>query len=197
MKLGVIVGSPRKNSQSARLGKVLRERLAKMEEGLRIETFDLAEISVPLWSEEKWNPESAMSKTWSVTGKKLRTCSGFVVITPEWGGMVTPHLKNFLLMCDSGELAHKPALIVSVSAGINGAYPVSELRMSGYKNTFVWWLPDHLIFRNAAQLFGEDEPSRKLLERTDYSLKFLLESSKALAPVRESVQNLKDYVFGM
>ena len=65
--------------------------------------------------------------------------------------MATPIAKNFFLICNKGELAHKPGLIVSISSGNGGAYPVSELRSSSYKNTHIMWIPEQIIIRNVEQ----------------------------------------------
>ena len=84
------------------------------------------------------------------------------MISPEWAGMAPAHLKNFLLMCDGGELAHKPAQLIGVSSGMGGAYPIAELRMSGYKNNFLMWLPDHMRVGND---YFIKQPDGRLLVR--------------------------------
>ncbi len=141
-----------------------------------------------------------MVKDWRPISENLKSCDGFIVISPEWAGMVPAHLKNFLLMWDGGELAHKPAQIIAVSSGMGGAYPVAELRMSGYKNNFITWLPDHLILRNVNTLFN-NEPATELdislLKRVRYSLNFLVEMAAAMSLVREKCQDLKTYKNGM
>ena len=50
-------------------------------------------------------------------------------------------LLNIFLLCGNGEFSHKPGLIVSVSSGNGGAYPIAELRSSSYKNTHIMWIP--------------------------------------------------------
>ena len=57
--------------------------------------------------------------------------------------MAPAGLKNFFLLAGS-TLAHKPAMIVGVSSGRGGRYPIAELRSSSYKNTKVVYVPDHL-----------------------------------------------------
>ena len=69
---------------------------------------------------------------------------------PEYGGMATPNSKTFLVF-NNGELFHKPGLIISVSSGTGGAYPISELRSSSYKNSHIMWIPEHIIIRNVGQ----------------------------------------------
>src|SRR5690606_35647286 len=125
--------------------------------------------------------------------QELHSCDGFVIISPEWHGMVPAGLKNFLLMWTAGgELAHKPALIVTVSASVGGSYPVAELRMSGYKNNRLCFLPEHLIVRNVGSVFNanseDNDPKSQqyLSERLLYCLQLLREYALALRQVRDS-----------
>ena len=118
---------------------------------------------------------------------------------PEYGGMATPAAKNIFLLCGNGELAHKPGLIVSVSSGNGGAYPISELRSSSYKNTHIMWIPENIIIRNVEEFnpghHGENIPEW-LDNRIDYVLKLLLTYASNMKPIREIV-NRKDFGNGM
>ncbi|MFC4270301.1 NADPH-dependent oxidoreductase [Sneathiella chungangensis] len=198
--IGIVVGSIRKKSQSDRIGKYINDLLGEFDPSIEVELFQLRDLEIPLWHEDKWESGSDLQTFWKPISDRLKSCAGFVVISPEWAGMAPPHLKNFLLMCDGGELAHKPALLVTVSSGMGGAYPVAELRMSGYKNNFLWWMPDHMILRQVEGLFVSNPPTdldNRLRARLLYVLEFLVETAKAMAPVRASVQNLKLYKNGM
>jgi NAD(P)H-dependent FMN reductase len=199
MKVGIIVGSNRQDSQSRRIANIIKGRINSIDNSIVSEIFDLAEMDVPLWIEDKWDANSNITNYWDPISLALAEKTCFVVITPEWAGMATPHLKNFLLMCDDGELAHKPGMIVTVSSGLGGAYPVSELRASGYKNNYIWWLPDHIVIRNVECLFQKDDDalSQNILKRIDYTLNFLIEASSALGVVRSKCQDLKTYPYGM
>ena len=84
----------------------------------------------------------------SPISNKLASSDAFIVISPEWHGMAPAGLKNFFLMWGKGELAHKPALIITVSSGDGGSYPVAELRMSSYKNNRICFLPELPIFNS-------------------------------------------------
>jgi azobenzene reductase len=199
-RIGIIVGSIRKKSQSARIATVVKELCEELEREISIDVFSLKEIDLPLWAEEKWESKSGLSMLWKPFSERLKSCDGFVVLSPEWAGMVPPHLKNFLLYCDGGEVAHKPGLLIAISSGLGGAYPIAELRMSGYKNNFLWWTPDHVILRNVETLFVDKTQTKldvSLISRMKYSLNFLVESAIALGPVREKIQDLKTYKFGM
>ena len=110
--------------------------------------------------------------------------------------------KNFFLLCGADVLAHKPGLIVTVSAGTGGSYPVTELRISSYKNTRLCYIPDHVIVRNVGQMLhgdqAADEHDAALRGRITYSLRVLVEYAKALRLVRESgVIDLKAFPHGM
>ena len=200
LKIGIVIGSIRKKSESGRIGAYIEKLFDEMDSGVSLELFSLRDIDLPLWNEDKWVKDSELQAFWKPHSDKLKACDGFVIISPEWAGMVPPHLKNFLLMCDGGELAHKPAQLVTVSSGMSGAYPVAELRMSGYKNNFLWWMPDHVILRQVEGLFASEPPTDldgRLKARLIYALTFLVETAKAVGPVRDRLQNLKLYKNGM
>ncbi|USG59525.1 NAD(P)H-dependent oxidoreductase [Sneathiella marina] len=199
-KIGIIIGSNRKISQSGRIAEFVHSLINNLQANVSVDLFSVRDMNLPLWSEEKWQSNSSLVDLWKPFSSRLKECDGFIVISPEWAGMAPPHLKNFLLMCDGGELAHKPGLLIGVSSGFGGAYPVAELRMSGYKNNFLWWLPDHVILRHVESLFVEEPPTKldvNMTNRLNYSLEFLVETAIAMAPVREKVQNLATYKHGM
>ncbi len=113
-------------------------------------------------------------------------------IAPEWHGQVPSGLKNFFLMWGKGELAHKPALIVTVSSADGGAYPVAELRMSSYKNNRICYIPEQVIVRNVEGVLNENEADNNadadqyFRSRFGYALGVLKEYAVALRQVRES-----------
>ncbi len=198
--IGIIIGSIRENAESARMATEINTVFQEQHPDVITDLFSLRDLDLPLWTEDKWKKESDIKTLWNPISTRLKACDGFVVISPEWAGMVPPHLKNFLLMCDGGELAHKPGQLVSVSSGAGGAYPIAELRMSGYKNNFICWLPDHVILRQVGELFMSDTPTDRDIwtkERIEYSMNFLVEMAQAMKPVWEKHQNLKTYKFGM
>ncbi len=131
----------------------------------------------------------------------LIEADGFIVISPEWNGMVPSVLKNLFLLYSTDVFAHKPGLIASISAGVGGSYPITELRTSSYKNSRICYLPEHLIFRHVTSIFNDsddypddnDESTQSYMsERTDYCLDLLLSYSAALKTVRADVlQNPK------
>jgi len=190
MKTGIIVGSHRVNSQSKRVAHWIENRLTALALTDEIYTLELATARLPLWDEGLWTGDEQWKNTWGPYSKELSSCDAFIVVAPEYGGMVPPALKNIFLLCSNQELAHKPALIVGVSAGRSGNYPISELRMSGYKNTRICYIPDHMVLRNVEKLFQTEEPSDSFEQdtraRLDYFLKVNNAYSTALSGIRES-----------
>ncbi|WP_000779182.1 NADPH-dependent FMN reductase [Vibrio mimicus] len=197
MKLTLVSGSQRAHSQSLNVANYLKS-LAEPHFD-QIEILDLHELDLPFWNEGVWQ-NSEQWQPWRNVAQGLKQSDAFVFITPEWHGMATPALKNFLLLTTDDELAHKPALLVSVSASVNGVYPISELRMTGNKNNHVCFLPDHLIFRDCEQLITADHQltDPHMQARSEYTIVLLSAYAAALAPVHRDMVNLgKTFRYGM
>lgn len=197
----IISGSHRQNSQSSKVARWCERSLRKM--GEECETLDLAGNPLPLWDESFWENDPKWKASWGPIEAKLKRAEGFVVIAPEWNGMAPAGLKNLFLFASGDLMAHKPALIVAVSAGMGGSYPVVELRSSGYKNTRIVYLPDHVIVRKADEMLNDAEKpantdDERLRTRLDYSLGTLKAYIPAFKQVRESgVFKLKEFPSGM
>ena len=199
MKISIISASHRKNSQSKRISDLLHNNLLNINSDLEIFSLDLAHASLPLWSPDKKNGKGIWGETWNSISDDLKKSDGFILVVPEYGGMATPAAKNMFLLCGNGEFSHKPGLIVSVSSGNGGAYPISELRSSSYKNTHVMWIPENIIIRNVEEFnpgsHGDNIPEW-LDGRIDYVLKLLLAYASNMKPLRELI-NRKDFGNGM
>lgn len=200
MKITIISGSHRENSQSEKVANYMATDLASLKAEAQV--ISLAKNPLPLWDEGVWGDDPKWHAAWSPISKTLQESDGFVVVSPEWSGMVPAGLKNFLLLCGSREVGHKPALIVAVSSGIGGSYPVAELRMSSYKNTRLVYVPDHVIVREAEGILNGASPASdrdaELRKRIHYSLEMLVEYAKAFQQVRSSGKiNLKEFPYGM
>ncbi|MEZ8824663.1 NADPH-dependent FMN reductase [Vibrio amylolyticus] len=197
MKITIVSGSQRAESKSLAVAQYL--------EGLAnnhfddIEVLDLHELNLPFWNEGVWQGSEEWDQ-WKPVAKTLKESDAVVFITPEWHGMATPSLKNFLLLTTDDELAHKAALLVSVSASVNGVYPISELRMTGNKNNHVCFLPDHLIFRDVDDAFNADNEciNSHLHARSEYTMQLLASYASALAPIHRDMVNVgKPFRYGM
>ncbi|WP_252275094.1 NADPH-dependent FMN reductase [Pseudomonas subflava] len=186
LNIALIAGSSRNGSQSAKVARYLRQRLIEL--GLssteQSSLIDLGERGLPLWPSDDKGP-------WADYQQQLAGADALVVIAPEWNGMACPAVKNFFLYASKAELAHKPALLVGVSSGIGGAYPISELRASGYKNCRIAYLPEHLIVRQVEAVMNEgearDEDDLRIRKRADYALDILGKYAEALKPVRAAI----------
>jgi NAD(P)H-dependent FMN reductase len=195
----IVSGSPRRGSQSRRIAEEVAWRAANESPEWAPEVIDLAEATVPEWDESLQDPDSTTTETWLATSRRLARASAFVFVVPEWSGMAPPCLKNLFLMCNRHELAHKPALLVGISAGAGGSYPISELRASSYKNTRVIYIPDHVVIRHVGDALRNPTPESEHLDaRLRYSLAILRQYAFALRSVRQSrVVDLETYPFGM
>lgn len=202
MYIVLISGSHRQNSQSLRVTKYLAGRLTALDKNISTGVIELTGNPLPFWDESFWKADSDLQIKWQPYRDRLQKADGFVVISPEWHGMVPAGLKNFFLFCSVKEVGHKPALITTVSISRGGSYPVEELRISSYKNSRICYLPEHLIVRDAANIFGDGAPKSKddefMRDRTDFALRLLIDYTRALKPVREnSMIYEKKYENGM
>jgi len=199
MKISIISASHRINSQSKKISSFIQDNLFKIASKLDTDILDLADAGLPLWSPEKKDGKGIWGENWNSISSNLIESDGFVLVVPEYGGMATPAAKNIFLLCGNGELAHKPGLIVSISSGTGGAYPISELRSSSYKNTHLMWIPENIIIRNVEEFnpgaHGENIPDW-LDNRIDYVLKLFLTYASSMKPIREII-NRKDFGNGM
>jgi NAD(P)H-dependent FMN reductase len=199
MKISIISASHRANSQSKKISDLLYHNLLNNKLDFEMFSLDLADSSLPLWSPEKKNGKGVWGQAWGSISDNLIQSDGFIFVVPEYGGMATPAAKNFFLLCGNGELSHKPGLIVSVSSGNGGAYPITELRSSSYKNTHIMWIPENIIIRNVEEFnpgnHGDSIP-KWLDKRIDYVLELLLAYTFNMKPLRELI-NRKDFGNGM
>ena len=199
MKISIISASHRKNSQSKKVSNFLLNSLSNLESELDTIVLDLADAALPMWSPEKKDGKGIWGDTWNSISSNLNNSDGFILVVPEYGGMATPAAKNIFLLSGNGEFAHKPGLIVSISSGNGGAYPIAELRSSSYKNTHVMWIPENIIIRNVEEFnpgnHGKNIP-KWMDSRIDYVLKLLLTYASNMKPIREIV-NRKDFGNGM
>jgi len=202
-RVAIIVGSHRQQSQSAKVGKYLHHHIGTAYPYAETVVIDLGEKPLPLWDEDHWRGQEIWQTQWKPISDVLHTCDAFVIVVPEWNGMATPAIKNFFLLCHDQELAHKPALIVSVSSGQGGSYPIAELRMSSYKNTRICYIPDHVIVKHVAEVLNGDaipltEDDQYIRDRLHQSLRVLHAYAKALLEVRNAnVCDIQHYPFGM
>ena len=187
----IISASHRDGAQSLRLAQELNTRF--FDGGADV--IDLFKADLPLWNGEREANEQVKE-----VQNKITQADGLVFVVPEWHGMAPAGLKNLFLWCSHPQFAHKPALLVAVSGSVGGAFVVAELRGSGYKKSRLLWLPEHLILRDASELWqGKGRESDEYLEkRAHYAVEQLKTYTEALAPQREALTaGLEDFPNGM
>ena len=182
----VISGSGRPQSESARVGDYMRQRLIglQLSDDSRCSLIDLGTSPLPLWPEQN-------DGLWYEYATRLQAADALIVITPEWHGMASPALKNLFVLASKTELAHKPALLVGVSSGLGGSYPISELRSSSFKNNRLCYIPEQIIVRQVNTMLHTgpviDDNDLRLRPRIDYALGVLNHYATALQAVRAAV----------
>ncbi len=194
MKIGIISGSHRNPSQSEKVARHLENVLSDNFDDVEPWVYTLADNPLPLWDQTLWDDNEEWNQRLAPIKQQLNECDGLIIISPEWHGQVPAGLKNFFLMFNRFELGHKPALIVTVSSGDGGAYPVAELRMSSYKNNRLCYIPEQIILRNIEKILNEKAEDNNLeadiyfRERIEWALGILRGYAIALKTMRESTK---------
>ena len=199
MKISIISTSHRKNSQSKRISNIFKNFIFEICDSTECFNLDMFDSNIPLWTSEKKENVNFWEKEFKKISLELNSSDGFIFIVPEYGGMATPNSKNLFLVFNNGELFHKPGLIVSISIGNGGAYPISELRASSYKNSHIMWIPENIIIRNVEQFLpgnhGKLIPSW-IDDRIKYSCDLLIKYAEYIKPIQKFI-NRKDFANGM
>ncbi len=182
LNIALIAGSSRANSQTAKVAAFLGQRLQALGICAAPQVIDLARSPLPLWPGEDQNG------VWADHAQVLRDADAVVVLVPEWHGMAAPAIKNLFMFAGYNEVGHKPALLVGISSGQGGAYPLSELRASSYKNNRVCYLPEHLIVRYVETVMNSGDSQNsddlRIRQRADWTLETLGHYAQAMRPLR-------------
>ncbi|MET3709953.1 NAD(P)H-dependent FMN reductase [Sphingomonas trueperi] len=195
MLVTIVTGSHRSPSQSARIGHYLGKCWQEVS-GHACALLDLGHSPLPMWRDVAAEP--GLAARWASISDGLARSDGFILISPEYHGLAAPALKNFLLFCNHHELAHKPALLVGVSGGNGGAYPLAELRMAAQKNTHLCFIPEQLVFRHVEQFDPDAGTTVPSADRTRHALVLLARYAEALRGVRGHADyDPGRYAFGM
>jgi len=189
MNLVIISASQRTQSQSVKVAQYIAESVTGYK---KVTHFELCQYNLPLWDGTQVG-KSAEQSDWPLLNEQISQADAFIMITPEWSGMASPLLKNLLLMCSGQDTAHKPVLLVALSGGISGVYPIAELRMNAFKNNKLVAIPDHLVIRNVEEVLnGENgtvlsERDNNIRHRIGYSLHVLFHYSETLRALRTNL----------
>jgi len=204
MHITIVSGSHRVNSQSEKIARFIESNVNAEQSGSTAYLYSLANNPLPLWDQSVWGASEEWAARLDPLKEQLQKSDAFVIITPEWHGQVPAGLKNFFLLMSRKELGHKPALIIAVSSGAGGAYPIAELRMSSYKNNRICYIPEQLIIRDVEKVFNakdddNDQKSDKYYKkRLAWSLSILQEYGVAMKSMRNNIDvNHDDFSNGM
>ena len=184
MKITIISSSHQLSSQSLKVSNYFAQTINNLKE-CTASVIDLAEINLPFFNFVNLSNQGTKA-IWENISSELATSDGYVIVSPEYGGMATPILKNFFLyVSGKKEMAFKPAIIVGVSSGRGGAYVISDLRSNSYKNCMINYLPEHIIVRECNAVLNDDvlNPENKgdyyLKQRINYAINLLLKHAEA------------------
>lgn len=184
MKVVIIQGSTRAESRSARIAQRLTEKLEKL--GAEPTVADLYNEPLPMYDD---TPRSE----WDQMSQKISDADAFILVVPEWNGTAGPGVMNFLTYAsedDTKPMAHRPAIIVSVSSGAGGSSPIVQLKAFGNKNNHPVFIPEHLRLRDAGKIFNQPKPEhdnetdKSMHARMEHSLKVLMAYAEKLAEIR-------------
>jgi NAD(P)H-dependent FMN reductase len=206
MHVVLISGSHRPAGETHRIAAWFAAQLAA--QGHTSHTINVATAGLPMWDEGLWGKGESVAtwqRVWQPHSQQLLKADALIVLAPEYAGMAPAALKNALLLMNADEVGHKPALLVATtSSGTNGAYPISELRSSGYKNNKIMYLPEHLIIRHVGEVLKADvkpefaSADAYLTERAQWCLTLLAHYATALAAVRATGHHAHaKFPFGM
>lgn len=181
MNICIISASTREQSASSNVASFVSKQLSSISPENQVSLLDLHQANLPLW-QEGISADSAIEK-------QLTQANAFVFVVPEWHGMTPPAFKNIFFFFNPC-FAHKPVYIISVSAGTGGRYPISELRMSSYKNSFINYIPISTVVDHVNDTINDKgefiAKSDFIAQRIDEGLQFLLAYASALNQVRDS-----------
>lgn len=153
-KIGVIVGSLRKESWNRKLALALM-KLAPS--SLDMELVDIGQL--PLYNEDL--DEGHPPKEWTAFREQMKKYDGFLFATPEYNRSVPAPLKNAI---DVGSRPYgqsvwggKPGAVISASPGAIGGFGANQhLRQSFvFLDIFCMQQPEAYI-SDVAHLFAED-----------------------------------------
>lgn len=190
----IISGSSQANSQSLKISEYLRDVLNKDAEISQI--LDLNKTYLPILKSQE-------AKNWPQIESQLNWAQAMIWVIPEWNGGANPSIKNMLLYANSDLIGHKPVLLVGVSAGRGGFYPLMEIRTSGHKDTRYLIIPENIVVNNCHKALNTLELNKSdtdydLKLRINYSLSILKLYQENLNKLRQSkLIDHKTYPFGM
>lgn len=173
----------RKNSQSRKVADYLADALKQ--KNTNAWTCDLHSLEMPLFDDG----ETEFLKKNDLLAQ-LESAQAYVFVSPEWNGMMSHGLINMLHYVKH-EMAHKPVMLVGVSSGRGGTYPVAQMKLLGQKNNHYIISPENLIVSDVKNVLNTNNLDETAIDfdlkkRAHYALDILIAYAYALEQVRNS-----------
>jgi NAD(P)H-dependent FMN reductase len=181
VKITIISASTRAGSASLRVAEYIQAQYAAQQ--IEANILDLNTSRLPLYDDSESGP---WQEVWRPMSEQLAAADGYVFVSPEWNGTTGPGLINLMLYAGT-ELAHKPVMLVGVSSGRGGTYPLADMRLMGYKNRHYVIIPENAIVQHVEETLVDGQMTDGWVrDRLQYGTTVLVEYAKALAQVRQS-----------
>lgn len=181
MKITIISGSTRQQSASNNVSRYVKSQLEQVTHAEQVDILDLAQHDLPMWT------ESLDLAPFSQIKQQLAQSDGFVFVIPEWHGMVPPALKNLFFLF-AGVFSHKPAYLIGISSGTGGRYPLPEMRMSTFKNSFINYIPVNAVIDRVNKVISAQG---EYIADTDFVRDRLDEGVQVLAAYSQAFQHIR------
>ena len=186
LKLLIISGSTQESGQSLKVACYLEAYLKH--NGISSSVVDAHVLDLPLIGVQK---DSAWHKRWQPVEERMAEADGVILVSPEYNGGPSPAILNIMLYV-SDQLAHKPVLLVGVSAGRGGAYPLMALRQLGFKDPTYVVIPEGVIVSHVHKLLNDHDFERsESLESDDAEIRRRLsEASRMLLAYARALKGM-------
>lgn len=183
MKVHIIVGSVRKNSQGSKVGAWITDA-ANTHEGLVAELLDLHDWDLPLYNEAMpplaldGKYESPIGTEWAA---KITAGDAYVFVTPEYNHGYSAAIKNAIDWIGN-EWAGKPAAIVGYSMSPNGGVLGVEQLKPVLTQVKLMQVSHNVLVRGVHEAFDDaGQPNEALTTTLNGVLESLVELQKKLS----------------
>ena len=172
LKVLIISGSTQAGGQSLKVAQYINAFLQS--ENIQSLVLDLHKTKIPFFGHHQ--ADKNWSTTWQRISEKLKKAQAIVLISPEYNGGPSPALLNLMLYV-ADELKNKPVLLVGVSAGRGGAYPLAALRQNGGKDPQYLVIPQSLIVSQVYNLLNDYDFKKADLSASDQEVRQLIKDN--------------------
>lgn len=198
-KYVIVIGSSRVESESERIAMKIGQIIKDEFNYVNVDYINLADKKYKITEFHESVEDATLN--WNSSLELLRQSKAVVFVVPEWHGLVPSKFLELIIECDAFQLAHKPALLVGISSGAGGAYPIAQIKGFYNKSNRICFVPEHVIIRNVNNMLKDDIDNIKsnyIEERIKYALLVLNRYDKALSIIRHELLNgLDNYTYGM